>query len=261
MRNIRATAIGCVILLLADCSPATTTAAIPTVVLQPNPVGATGGVTASGVIVPAHEAELGFPLTGVVQQVFVQAGDKVSAGQALAKLDTSVLEAQAKEADAIVRAEQIHYTYLRRTGTDQEHLDSALADVARVQASLDAANATLAQATLVAPFAGTIASVDTVPYETVIPGQIVITMGDLTSFHVETTDLSERDAPKVQVGQTARVTVPALGQDYTGKVTDVSRISSTVGGDVVYKVTIGFDTQPAGLMWGMSTNVDISTGS
>jgi multidrug resistance efflux pump len=153
---------------------------------------------------------------------------------------------------------QIHYSYLARTGTDQEHLDSALADVARVQATLDAAKAALAQATLAAPFSGTIASVDIVPSETVVPGQVVIMLGDFSDFRVETTDLSERDVPKVKVGQPAQVRVIALNQSLPGKVTEVSRIASTIGGDVVYKVTIEFDNQPTGLLWGMTADVQIA---
>lgn len=84
-------------------------------------------------------------------------------------------------------------------------------------------------------------------------------LGDLSTFQVETTDLSERDAPSVQVGQTANVTVTALNDQFPGKVVDVSRISSTVGGDVVYKVTIQLDSQPKGLLWGMTTDVSIAT--
>ncbi len=245
--------------LLAACGSASSPTAIPTVVLSSNPVSASASVTASGVIVPALKADLSFPLTGDVQTVSVQVGDVVEAGQELAALDTSVLKAQADVADADLRATQISYTYLARTGTDQEHLDSALADVARAQALLDAANATLAQATLLAPFGGTIASLDITPGETVIPGRTVLTIGDLSHFRVETTDLSERDAPKVASGQSAEVDVIALNKTFTGKVTDISRISSTIGGDVVYKVTIEFETQPAGLLWGMSTNVRITT--
>ena len=86
-------------------------------------------------------------------------------------------------------------------------------------------------------------------------------IGDLTNFQVETTDLSERDAPLVQAGQTASISVTALGKQFPARVADVSRISSTVGGDVVYKVTLQFDTQPAGLLWGMTTDVQIDTGN
>jgi hypothetical protein len=37
------------------------------------------------------------------------------------------------------------------------------------------------------------------------------------------------------------------------------RIQSTLGGDVVFPVTIEFDEQPKGLLWGMSADVQIQT--
>jgi len=247
-----------VLLAAAGCSGASEPTAIPTVVLSSSSHSTGGGVTASGVVLPARRAELSFPLTGIVRTVSVAVGDRVTAGQPLIQLDSSVLEAEVQVADADLRATQIAYTYLSRSGTDQEHLDSALADVARAQALLDVKKATVTQATLVAPFDGTVAGVDISPAETVVPGQIVLTLGDLTTFQVETTDLSERDAPRVHVGQQTEVEVIALGKQISGRVIDVSRVSSTIGGDVVYKVTIALDTQPEGLLWGMSATVRIS---
>ena len=118
----------------------------------------------------------------------------------------------------------------------------------------------LAQATLTAPFAGTVASVEISPAETVVPGQVVIMLGDLSNFQVETTDLSERDVTNVQAGQTANIFVQALNQTLSGKVIDVARVSTTVGGDVVYKATLQLDNQPQGLRWGMTGDVTINTG-
>jgi RND family efflux transporter MFP subunit len=244
----------------AACSPSGAATPIPTIVLSQNPSGAEAGVTASGVVVPVRKADLGFPMTGVVSSVAIQVGDSVKQGQQLLVLDTSILKAQVALADANLQASQISYTYLARTGTDQEHLDSALAEVARQQALLDSAKATLAQATLSAPFDGTIAALDASPAETVTPGESVLTLGDLSDFQVETTDLSERDAPSVSPGQAAQIDIIALNKSFGGTVSDISRISSTIGGDVVYKVTLQFDSQPPGLLWGMSTTVHISTG-
>ncbi|HEX2697590.1 MAG TPA: efflux RND transporter periplasmic adaptor subunit [Anaerolineales bacterium] len=260
--------ISCIVfaLTLTACGSPSAPTAIPTVVLQAQPEASNSGntvssVSASGEVVPVQHVQLSFPLTGVVKTVEVKAGDSVTAGQALVTLDTAVLEAQVKEAEANLAEAQAQVHYLKRVGTAQEHLDSAQADADRAQASLDSAKATLAQATLTAPFDGTIASVDISPAETVVPGQVVITLGDLSKFQIETTDLSERDVTNLKVGQSAKITAQALGKDFDGKVTDVSRISSTVGGDVVYKVTIELDAPPQGLMWGMSVNVQIATGN
>ena len=65
--------------------------------------------------------------------------------------------------------------------------------------------------------------------------------------------------PSVKTGQKATVFIKALGQEFSGKVTDIARTSETVGGDVVYRVTILLDEQPEGLRWGMSADVTIQT--
>jgi RND family efflux transporter MFP subunit len=256
-------------LIMSACtSVASTPTAIPTIVLDNNNSSSgtqssnANSVSASAFIVPVTKAELSFANVGRVKAVDVRVGDEVTAGQALVELDTTLLEAKVKEAEANLALAQVQVNYLKRVGTDEVHLESAQAEADRAQALLDSANTTLAtQSTLVAPFDGTIVSVDISPAETVVPGRVVITMGDLSRFQVETKDLSERDVPRVQIGQTASVFIEPLNEEFAGKVIDISRISSTVGGDVVFKVTIDLDKQPQGLLWGMSADVSIETGT
>jgi multidrug resistance efflux pump len=78
-------------------------------------------------------------------------------------------------------------------------------------------------------------------------------------MQIKTTDLSEKDVPAVQIGQTVNIYVEALDVTITGKVVQISPISETVGGDVVFPVTIELDEQPANLLWGMSAEVEIQT--
>ena len=255
-------------LILAACGQSNTPEVIPTVSLDGGQAssnsqpGSGDSVSASAVIVPLSEAHLSFTGVGRVTSVNVAVGDVVEAGQVLVELDTSILEAKVKEAESNLAVAEIQVKYLKRIGTDEKHLELAEADIIRAQALVDSAKATLnAQSHLTAPFAGTVVSVDIFPAETVVPGKILIVLGDLGGYRIETTDLSERDVPNVKIGQTANAFVEALGQEFTGKVADVSRISTTLGGDVVYKVTIDFDQQPEGLLWGMSADVEILVGN
>jgi RND family efflux transporter MFP subunit len=255
-------------LLLSACAAtASTPTTIPTVSLDDNNSSTNtqssdaNSVSASANIVPLKKAELAFANVGRVKAVNVNVGDQVTAGQTLVELDTTLLEAKVKEAEANLEVAQVQVKYLQRVGTDEVHLESAQAEADRAQALLDSANATLAaQSTLVAPFDGIVVSVDVSPGETVVPGGAIITMGDLSRLQVETKDLSERDIPRVQIGQAANVFIEPLNQEFSGKVADISRISSTVGGDVVFKVTIDLNEQPQGLLWGMSADVTIETG-
>ena len=266
MKNVYLLATLVTALLLSACSSAATQTAIPTVSLDDgtsttNPQSNDGNsISASAVIVPVRDAQLAFSSIGQVTAVDVKVGDRVSAGQTLVRLDTTIQEARVREAEANLLAAQVQYDYQKRLGVDEVHIESAEADVARMQALLDSEKAILeSQFVLVAPFNGTIVSVDIAPSETVVPGQVVILLGDLSAYQIETTDLSERDVTRVQVGQSTNVFIEALEEEFTGSVIDVDRISTTLGGDVVFKVTIELDDQPEGLLWGMSADVQITT--
>ncbi len=257
MRKITLCLLLALTLLINACGQTATPPAVPTLVLEARPAAATRRVTASAQVIPLRKAELSFPLTGMVKSVDVKEGEAVKAGQILAALDTTILEAHVREAAANLAAAQAQVRYLERVGTSRETLAAAQAEMDRAQAVLDSERATLAQATLTAPFDGLVAVVNIAPAETVVPGQVVIVIGDVSRLRVETTDLSERDVPLVQAGQPARVFVPALGVQIAGAVFDVARMASTLGGDVVYRVIVDLAEQPPGLRWGMTADVEI----
>ncbi|MEN9562071.1 MAG: hypothetical protein RIR73_315 [Chloroflexota bacterium] len=277
MKKVFLVVVSVLAITLSACGQAQEAEAVPTVVLEAGEASPSNesqtssgdSVAASGVVVPLQDANLSFTNVGRVTEVNVSVGDKVSAGDVLVKLDTAILEARVREAEANLAYAQISLEYLIRNvgckGVNcapfQQQLDVANNDVAKAQALVDSAKAVLAaQSDLTAPFAGTVISVDISPYETVTPGQVVIVLGDLSKYQIETTDLSERDVTQVQIGQPATVFIEALNEDFSGTVVDVDRISSEIGGDVVYKVTVELDEQPAGLLWGMSAGVEISVG-
>ena len=93
------------------------------------------------------------------------------------------------------------------------------------------------------------------PGETVLPGVTALIIADTAHLRVDTTDLSERDVPQITVGQPVMVLVKALGQSFAGKVAAIAPGADTLGGDVVYKTTITFNTPPPGLRAGMSAEV------
>jgi len=146
-----------------------------------------------------------------------------------------------------------------RAGATPEEMDAARAAVAQAEAALDAARAALDQATLRAPFAGEVTSLEVEPGETVVPGRVVLALADLDHLQVKTTDLSERDVAQVEVGQQATVHVEALGVEIEGRVASIALQAEVIGGDVVYAVVVELDNQPAGLRWGMSAEAEIIT--
>ena len=100
-------------------------------------VSVTGNTTAT------QSVSLGFQNTGAVSSVNFQVGDNVSAGQVMAVLNTNNLQAQLKQAQASVDAEQAKLQGLQ-AGAQPE-------DIAASQAALDKANQDLANLFLTIP--------------------------------------------------------------------------------------------------------------
>lgn len=230
-------------------------------------------VIASAIIVPAQVSELGFLQTAILREVAVKEGDAVTAGQRLAALDATEQEYAVKAALAAYRSAQSYadlqhhrvvktrnkrgkviYTYLPREAILRA---DSLAEAAR--ASFEAAQAQLEEFTLRAPYDAVVAAVHAAPGELVSPDRPVLTIAALNQMQIETTDLSERDIAKIKIGQKATVFVEALGKEFSARVTAIAPRAQTVGGDVVFKVTLAFEKQPDGLLWGMTAEVTIRT--
>ncbi len=251
----------------------------PVFAASKNNASAQKTVPASAVIVPAQVSELGFLISGIARDIPVKEGETVKAGQTLMVLDTPELQFAVTEAQASLRAAQaqaeirsneiikkykINYRTFTvtklRLSVPHEVIEMANAGVQQAQASVEIAQANLAQGTLSAPHDGTIASIKVIPGEFVQSDQAVVTLATLDTLQIETTDLSERDIPNVHIGDSANIFVEALNRNISGKVIGISPIASTVGGDVVFKVTIAPDIQPEGLLWGMTAEVEIKSG-
>lgn len=172
-------------------------------------------------------------------------------------IDLSQAEANLTIAQADLAKSQRDYETLQK-GPIPEDVSLAQARLATAKAQLDAAQSALEDIELRAPFDGTVTDLNVHASEWVTAGQAVLMLIDLQVLHVETTDLSERDVPRIEIGQPVTVVVKALNQDVTGHVSEISPLAETLGGDVVYKTTIKLDSQPAGLRAGMSVDVQFN---
>ena len=109
------------------------------VVRQPE---ANGNVvlTAGGYIIPRHRVEVSSKTTGRVEQLYVDKGDYVKAGQVLARLDDKEISAQLAQARATRRAKEARL--------EESVTGSRPQEIQRSQASLEEAEAELRTAKL-----------------------------------------------------------------------------------------------------------------
>jgi multidrug efflux pump subunit AcrA (membrane-fusion protein) len=248
-------------LMLAACGSQATAAPTALTEVPAAPDGgfiASDGVVASAKVVPAREAQMSFAISAPVEKVHVKGGDVVKSGDTLITLYSPELQLSVTMAELDVEAKELEYVYwIPRLDRPPERRDQAKAEAEQAKAGLETARVMLAQNSLLAPFDGTVVDITVQEGELAQAGQVVITLGDLANMQIETTDLSERDISVVQIGQGANIYIEALDVTLTGRVIRISPFSDTLGGDVVFPVTIELDEQPEGLLWGMSAEVEI----
>ncbi|MCL8251619.1 efflux RND transporter periplasmic adaptor subunit [Aeromicrobium fastidiosum] len=228
-------------------------------------------VSGSGTLEPAQQADLEFAVSGRVTAVEVGAGDTVTKGDVLARLDTVSLEASLAAAEA---QEEAAETTVANDGSEtstqraanEASLASARADVAQAQDDLDAA-------TLTATFSGTVASVSVAVGDQAggssgaVPGATgttttttstaAVTLVKPKTFVVDV-DVSAADVTDVEEGLQAEITPADATEAIFGTVKDVGKVAETsTSGTATFPVTVSVTGKQEGLYAGTSADVSI----
>jgi multidrug efflux pump subunit AcrA (membrane-fusion protein) len=188
----------------------------------------------------------------------------VKAAQMRVALLRATYAARLREVDGIVDAAAAErdgaqaQLDLLKAGATAEQIAVAEAGIAQAQTALDAAMLALDRTEVRAPFAGTVGSLDARVGELIVAGQPLVTLGDLTTLRVETTDLDEIDVAKVAIGQQVDVSFDALPEQvFAGTITRISPMAAPGSGGVNYTVVIKLDEVDPAVRWGMTAFVDI----
>ena len=149
-----------------------------------------------------------------------------------------------------------HYADVSK-GPDAGTLEVANARVSAAETNLAAARAVLEQYDLRAPAAGTLVESNLNIGVFITMGQPVAKWADLSDWYVETTDLTEIDVVKVEVGQTVEVVADALPDNkMNGTVTAIQDTFQETRGDITYVTRIKLEEAVPGLRWGMTVLVN-----
>jgi HlyD family secretion protein len=118
--------------------------------LRPNPVPE--GFASGNGRIEAIEIDVAAKIAGRIKELLANEGDFVRAGQVLVRMDTAVLEAQRREAEAQLRRAQIGIDTAKSLVAQREaEKAAATATVAQREAELDAAQRKLARSEELAP--------------------------------------------------------------------------------------------------------------
>lgn len=224
-------------------------------------------ISASGAVEGKNQATLHFNAPGKLVWVGVSQGDEVKKWQSLAGLDAVQLNANLQIARSNLRAAEatLERVYDSVKGHDDDESFTqketrTAAEVAKdnaYDAVLSAQNA-LSNATLIAPFNGTVVSIS----DNFTPGANValtdtIVIADVSEFKF-TAQVDEVDFGKIKLGQKAEISLDAFPDEiFEGTVSYIGKAGiKTVTGGITLPVEVQFDSKGYDMAVGLSGDVE-----
>lgn len=238
-------------------------------------------VTASGEVRPKRYVNVGANVSGRLIEITVQEGDRVKAGQILARVESERYQANQRQSEAGVAAAKAD---LQRAEADltasrlafdrnkkmrddrlvsesvydqaeadykmkQANVESARRRVAQLQAALDSTRDDLIKTTVTSPMDGQVTNLPKEAGEMVIGAMsfnptVIMTVADLSIMECEVM-VDETDFRNLKLGQEAKIKVDALeGLELKGEVTEIgaSALVRGSGSQSAAQTTLGANT-------------------
>ncbi|MGK0241281.1 MAG: HlyD family secretion protein, partial [Candidatus Pelagisphaera sp.] len=235
-------------------------------------------VSSTGTLAARELVEIGSQVSGTIDEVYADFNDTVEAGQLIAQIDPSVLNAQVRssEADlmrqkASLRKAQVDYDRFKPvnekgflSGKDflgyEIALETAQANVMSAEASLERIQRSRSFSEIRAPISGVVID------RNVEKGQTVATSFNTPRLFIIAEDLSlmeilanvdESDIGQIKEGQEVRFTVAAYPErNFSGLVTEIRLQPQVVQNVVNYTVVVETENQRRSLLPGMTATLD-----
>lgn len=250
-------------------------------------------VTATGVLQPLNQVDVGTEISGTVQQVLVDFNDRVVAGQLLARLDTEQLSARLRQSQAALllskaMVKENEATLLetsaklrraldlqkKKLGTTEQvdtaqaayaravaSLERVKAQVTQAEAQLDVEKTNLAKTEIHSPINGIVLKRQIEPGQTVaasLQTPILFTLAENLSQMELHVSVDEADVGMVKEGQSAIFKVDAFQRrSFPAAISQVRFAPQTVEGVVTYETILTVNNDDLALRPGMTATAEI----
>ncbi len=217
-------------------------------------------VRSSGYVAMSDEVKLSFKTGGIVARTYVKEGDAVKAGQLLAALNLSEINAQVNQAKIGFEKAQRDFTRAKNLYADSvatlEQMQNAESALNVSKSILEAANYNLSHSKITAPKAGIILKQLVRENELVAAGYPVYALGISGKNWVVRTGLSDRDIVKIHPGDSAKILIDAWpDQPFTAVVSQIDEAANPQTG--TYEIEMKLDKTDFKLASGFIANVEV----
>lgn len=221
-------------------------------------------------------AAISAKISGRIEQVMVQEGQQVKAGDPLVRLESVELSNSVRTAQEAVTKAQVNYDlamtdynrYQRLFtvgAVSQQVLDSAAAKVKTAQADLSSAAAGQNNAqqqygygVITAPVDGVVSNVTATIGQVVSPGAALMTVQDINQVYA-VVNIEQKDIGLVKTGEKAGVTVDAYGDKVFEGIVDVMNPEAGTS-NRMFRTKIKINNADSSLKAGMFAKVQLATG-
>jgi HlyD family secretion protein len=247
-----------------------------------------GVITASGELEAFRKVNVSPKRQGVLEKLFVEEGDSVQAGQALALMDSGDLNDRLEELQAQVRSAKAQLNrsqselqrrgaLIRQGGISLDDYNSARSTYLVDKAAVEAAQQRLAQRmkelgdlTVRAPFAGVVTARFADPGAFVTPttsasasaGASSSSIVELAQGLEAVAKVPESDIGRIQAGQSAAVRVDSFpDRRFPARVRQIAPRAEKLNNVTSFEVKLQLIDPPPELRIGMTADIDFNTGT
>ncbi len=217
-------------------------------------------VRSIGTVATSEEIRLSFKTGGIVAQTYVREGDAVKKGQLLAELNLSEINAQVNQAINAYDKTLRDYNRAKNLYADSvatlEQLQNAETAMNVSKSVLNMAKFNQSHSKIAAPKAGVILRQMVKENELVAPGYPVYAMGISGKTWIIRTALSDRDVVKINIGDSAKVSIDAWPEEnFTAIVSQMDEASNPMTG--TYETELKLTPTSKRLATGFIANVEL----
>jgi len=227
--------------------------------------------TAIGTVRPVHEASVASKILARVVEVRVKAGQAVSQGDVLIRLDDAELQARHHQREAALAAAEAMLTransehdravrLIERSAISRAEFDQAVATLKTAQAGLQQAQQAVEEAkvllefaTILSPLTGVVIEKRVEPGDTAVPGQVLVNLYDPHRMQMVAT-VRESLALRLKIGDQVSARLDALDHECLATVSEIVPRAEAASRSFIVKVT---GPCPPGVYSGMFGRISI----
>src|SRR5215469_16907852 len=215
---------------------------------------ATPAILSNGVVANKDEMRLSFKVAGVIKSIHVEEGETVHAGERLAEIEQTEINAQLAQARALAEKAQRDLARGERLYADEvislEQLQDLRTAAATARAQLQGVQFNRGYSVITAPADGVVLRKLAQERELVPAGQAVLIVSSHGRGYVVRAALSDRELVQLQLGDPAEVRLDAYaGRLLHGTLSEIAGAADEKTG--LFPVEVRLESPPAALASGL----------